>query len=165
MNNLSLKNFSFVLIILLFFTVSCIKNIKENKITTGNAKYNFMFASDSSEFKDSIREKLIAKYSGEASINLVNIDKIKDIKAKDYDVILIMDTCVAGARGNTSMDSFLTNLKDNKNVVLFITYGGSDCTYSNKGIDAITSASKIDDSEINYQKISKQIDKIITDKK
>jgi hypothetical protein len=165
MNILTLKIFSLILLVAISIAASCTRNIKETKITAESAKYNFVFASDSTEFKDSIRGKLIAKYSGQANIDLVNIDKIKDIKAKDYDVILIIDTCIGGARGNTSLNSFLTNLENNKKTVLFITAGDSDWKFNDKRIDAITSASKIENIEPIYSQISKKIDQIIADKK
>jgi hypothetical protein len=165
MNILSLKKISFVFLIVISTAASCTRNIKETKITAESAKYNFIFASDSSEFKDNIREKLIAKYSGQANIDLVNIDKIENIKAKNYDVVLIIDTCIAGTRGNTSLNSFLTKLENNKNIVLFITSGDSKWKYDDKRIDAITSASKIENTEPIYLQISKKIDQIIADKK
>jgi hypothetical protein len=165
MNILLIKKFLLVFIIILSLVTSCSRNIKETKITTENAKYNFIFASDSSEFKDNIRQKLITKYSTQANIDLVNIDKIKELKTKDYDVILIMDTCMGGTRLNESLNSFLKHIEDNKNIVLLLTSGDSDWKYSNKVIDAITSASKLEDEELIYLKILKKIDQIIANKK
>ncbi len=159
------KKLFIIPVILLSIIASCTRNIKETRIINENAKYNFAFASDSSEFKDNIRQKLISKYSPQANINLINIDKLKDIKIKDYDAIVIMDTCMGWGNRNVSLNSFLNRIDENKNVVLFITAGDSDWKYSNKGIDAITSASKIGDEELIYSKISNKIDQIISDKK
>ncbi len=160
----SVKYFPVVFIIALFFTISCTRNIREYKVEAKDAKYDFIFASDSSEFKDSIREKLISRYKKQANISLINIRKIKDIKAKENDVILIMDTCMGGTRLNISLNSYLTNLEDNKNTVLFITAGDNDWKYSYKDIDAITSASESKNKEQVIRKISEKIDAIISNK-
>jgi hypothetical protein len=63
------------------------------------------------------------------------------------------------------LNSFLKHIEDNKNIVLLLTSGDSDWKYSNKDIDAITSASKLEDEELIYSKISKKIDQIIFNKK
>jgi hypothetical protein len=165
MNILLLQKIIIIPIALFSMVLSCTRNIKENKIITENAKYNFIFVSDSSEFKDNIRQKLVGKYRTQANINEVNIDKLKDLKIKDYDVIVILDTCMGWGNLNDSMNSFLNRIESNKNVVLFLTAGDSDWKYSNKGIDAITSASKSGDEEIIYSKIANKIDQIISNKK
>jgi len=165
MNILLLQKIIIIPIALFSLVLSCTRNIKENKIITENAKYNFIFVSDSSEFKDNIRQKLVGKYRTQANINEVNIDKLKDLKIKDYDVIVILDTCMGWGNLNDSMNSFLNRIESNKNVVLFLTAGDSDWKYSNKGIDAITSASKSGDEEIIYSKIANKIDQIISNKK
>lgn len=164
MNIKSIIHLPVIILTALFFIVSCTRNIKEYKIEAENAKYNFIFASDSSEFKDNIREKLVSRYKNQANINLVNIEKIKDINAHDYDLVLIMDTCFGGTRLNTSLNSYLDGLKNTDNTVLFITAGDNDWKYSYKDIDAVTSASEIRKEEQVYREIADKIDSIILSK-
>ena len=159
----SKKYFSVICIIVLVFTASCTRNVKESRIITENARLNFVFASDASEFKDSIRNKLIARYKDQCNIDIVNIGKLKDIRTENYDVVLIMDTCMAWSTFNPSLKSFLENQTNHNNIVLFMTANDLDWEYRYKGVDAITSASEIENEESVYLELAEKIDKIISD--
>jgi hypothetical protein len=148
-------------IVALVFLVSCTRNVKEAQLTTENAKFNLIIAGDSSDFKDGIRNRIIARYSNHGNIDVVNIDKLENIRPEDYDVILIMDTCIGCEDFNWSMKSFLDRLEDNKNVVLLMTTGYAHYDYSYGGVDAITAASRTANEEEIFTRLSEEIDKII----
>lgn len=147
----------------LAFLASCTRNVKETQLTTENAKFNLLIAGDSSDFKDGIRDRIIARYRNNGNIDVVNIDKLENIKPEDYDVILIMDTCIGCEDFNWSMKSFLDRLEDYDNVVLLMTTGYSHYEYSYGGVDAITAASRIADEEEIFTRLSEEIDRIIGD--
>ncbi|MGB5922262.1 MAG: hypothetical protein WBH36_08540, partial [Syntrophobacteria bacterium] len=126
-------------------------------------KFNLLIAGDSSDFKDGIRDRIIARYRNNGNIDVVNIDKLENIKPEDYDVILIMDTCIGCEDFNWSMKSFLDRLEDYDNVVLLMTTGYSHYEYSYGGVDAITAASRIADEEEIFTRLSEEIDRIIGD--
>ena len=94
---------------------------------------------------------------------MVNIDKLENIRPEDYDVILIMDTCIGCEDFNWSMKGLLDRLEDNNNVVLLMTTGYSHYEYSYGGVDAITAASRIADEEEIFTELSAEIDRIIGD--
>ena len=150
-------------IVALAFLASCTRNVKETQLTTENAKFNLLIAGDSSDFKDGIRDRIIARYRNNGNIDVVNIDKLENIKPEDYDVILIMDTCIGCEDFNWSMKSFLDRLEDYDNVVLLMTTGYSHYEYSYGGVDAITAASRIADEEEIFTELSAEIDRIIGD--
>ena len=106
---------SVLAIVALAFLASCTRNVKETQLTTENAKFNLIIAGDSSDFKDKIRNRIIAQYSNNGNIDVVNINKLENIRPEDYDVILIMDTCIGCEDFNWSMKSFLDRLEDNNN--------------------------------------------------
>ena len=145
------------------FLVSCSRNVKETKFTTENAKFNLLVAGDSSDFKDRVRNRIIAQYRKKGNIDVVNINNLKDIRPEDYDVILIMDTCIGCEDFNWSMKSFLDRLEDNNNVVLFMTAGNPHYEYSYGSVDAITSASRIANEEKIFTELSEEIDRLIGD--
>lgn len=147
----------------LAFLASCTRNVKETQLTTENAKFNLLIAGDSSDFKDGIRDRIIARYRNNGNIDVVNIDKLENIKPEDYDVILIMDTCIGCEDFNWSMKGFLDRLEDYDNVVLLMTTGYSHYEYSYGGVDAITAASRIADEEEIFTRLSEEIDRIIGD--
>ena len=152
---------SILAIVALAFLASCTRNVKETQFTTENAKFNLLVAGDSSDFKDRVRNRIIARYRKNGNIDVVNINNLKDIRPKDYDVILIMDTCIGCEDFNWSMKSFLDRLEDNNNVVLFMTAANPNYEYSYGSVDAITAASKIANEEEILTELSEEIDKII----
>ena len=152
---------SVLAIVALVFLASCTRNVKETQLTTENAKFNLIIAGDSSDFKDGIRNRIIARYSNSGNIDVVNIDKLEHVRPEDYDVILIMDTCIGCEDFNWSMKSFLDRLEDNNNVVLLMTTGYSHYEYSYGGVDAITAASRTANEEEIFTRLSEEIDRII----
>ena len=154
---------SVLAIVALAFLASCTRNVKETQLTTENAKFNLIIAGDSSDFKDEIRNRIIDRYSNNGNIDVVNIDKLENIRPEDYDVILIMDTCIGCEDFNWSMKGFLDRLEDNNNVVLLMTTGYSHYEYSYGGVDAITAASRTANEEEIFTRLSEEIDRIIGD--
>jgi hypothetical protein len=157
------QSISTLVIVALAFLASCTRNVKETQFTTENAKFNLIIASDSSDFKDEIRNRIIDKYSNNGNIDVINIDKLENIRPEDYDVILIIDTCIGCEDFNWSMKGFLDRLEDNNNVVLLMTTGYSHHEYNYGGVDAITAASRIANEEEIVTRLSEEIDRIIGD--
>jgi len=157
------KCISILVLVALTFLASCTRNVKETQFTTEKAKFNFIIAGDSSDFKDTVRNKIIARYRNSGNIDVVNIKKLKDIRPEDYDVILIMDTCIGCEDFNWSMKGFLDRLEGNNNVVLLMTTGYSHHEYSYGGVDAITAASRIASEEEIFSRLSEEIDRILGD--
>ena len=150
-------------LVALAFLASCTRKVRETQLTTENAKFNLIIAGDSSDFKDEIRSRIITRYGDSGNIDVVNIKKLENIRPEDYDVILIMDTCIGCEDFNWSMKHFLDRLEDNNNVVLLMTTGYAHYEYSYGGVDAITAASRIADEEEIFIKLSEEIDRIIGD--
>ena len=148
-------------IIALVFLASCTRNVKEAQLTTENAKFNLIVAADASDFKDEIRKRIIARYSNSGNIDVVNINKLENVRPEDYDVILIMDTCIGCEDFNWSMKDFLDRLEEKNNVVLLMTTGYSHYEYSYGGVDALTAASRTGDEEEIFSRLAEEIDRII----
>ena len=151
---------SVLAVVAVAFLASCTRHVKETQFTTENAQFNLIIAGDSSDFKDEILNKIIARYSKSGNIVVINLDKLEGVRPEDYDVILIMDTCIGCEDFNWAMKRFLDRLEDNNNVVLLMTTGYADYEYSYGGVDAITAASRIADEEEIFTKISEEIDRI-----
>jgi hypothetical protein len=76
-------------------------------------------------------------------------------------VVLILDTCLAWSGFNPSVNTFLENNKSKDNVVLFMTAGDPDWTYSYQGVDAITSASVVENEDVKFEEITQQINQLL----
>ena len=154
---------SVLAVVAVAFLASCTRNVKETQFTTENAQFNLIIAGDSSDFKDEILNKIIARYSKSGNIDVINLDKLENVRPEDYDVILIMDTCIGCEDFNWAMKRFLDRLEDNNNVVLLMTTGYSHYEYSYGGVDAVTAASRTANEEKIFTRLSEEIDRIIGD--
>ncbi len=160
----TLKKLSVTAVIMAFlFTVSCTRNVKEAKLVNEKAKFNLIIAGDSSEYKDSIRESLISKYKSESNIEIINIKSLETVSEGSYDAILIMDTCMAWGAFNPSVNNFLEKIEKKDNIVLFMTADDVEWEYSYQNVDAITSASEIENKEAVTAELSNKIDSIISE--
>jgi hypothetical protein len=140
---------------------SCTSSVKETQLSHENPQFSMVIASDSSEFKDSIRNRVIQQYQNEGNIEIVNIKRLKDIDPTDYDVVLIIDTCLAWSGFNPTLNSFLEDNQSKANIVLFMTAGDPDWTYSYQGVDAITSASVVENEDVKFEEITQQINQLL----
>ncbi len=158
--DMKLKLFKYsILLILGLSLISCSSKVKKEYIVIQDSAYKIVIASDQSDYKDAIRGMLVEKYKSN-SIDIVNIEDLEGIDEKHYDVVVILDTCMAWSGFNPSLKNFIDRNKE-KNTVLFITAGDPDWKYNYKGVDAITSASEIELKDGIFNKIAEQIDKII----
>lgn len=143
---------------------SCTRGVKETRLSREDSSFSMIIASDSSEFKNSIRNRIIQHYQDEGNLEVVNIKRLKEINSLDYDIVLIIDTTLAWSGFNPSLNTFLEDNQFKDNVVLFMTAGDPDWTYSYQGVDAITSASVVENEDGKFEEIRQQIDQIIENK-
>ena len=150
-----------LILLTLVFLAACAQPLQEIRLTTADPQFNLLIAGDASEFKDRLRTRIISHYRNRSNIDVINIKQLKQVRALDYDVVLIMDTCLAWTDFNPSLKAFVEDLEGGKNVVLFMTAGNPDWTFSYKDIDAITSASRIENEDTVFAEIVKRIDGIV----
>jgi hypothetical protein len=150
----------FSVVLIAFLAVSC-ATVKEQSFKSEGAKYNFAFICDFTVFKEKIYQQLIEKYRNQASIDLLELNKFKDIDPRKYNVILIMDYCSSGSPSTNAAASFAKNPEDKKKVVLFVSLGNGTLQSNSSGIDAVSSASKLGNVDKVVEEISKKIDQII----
>ena len=157
------KNIRFITILAaLLMMLGCAQPLKETRLTAEDPQFTLLIAGDASEFKDSLRPKVVGHYQDQSNIDVINIKKLKQVNPSDYDVILIMDTCLAWTGFNPSLKAFLSDLQDTHHVVVFMTAGDPDWEYSFKDIDAITSASRTENVQAAFVEIIHRIDHIVT---
>jgi len=151
------------LVVSVFFLsfYSCTHGVKETRLSHEEPAFSMIIASDSSAFKDSIRNRIIHRYQNEGTIDVVNIKKLNLIDPMDYDVVLIMDTTLAWSGFNPSLNTFLEDNEYKDNIVLFMTAGDPDWKYSYQGVDAITSASVLENEDVKFEEITRQINELL----
>ena len=149
-----------VLLVIIFFGTSCTKKLMEQNFLFKKVSKTMLIAGDGSDFKNKVREQVIQAYKDEFNFDVVNIDKLKTIDSLKYDLIIIMDTTMAWGGFNPSFKNFLDCSHNQKKTVLFMTASDPDWQYSYKGIDAVTSASYVENLEAAVIGIKKEIEAV-----
>ena len=149
-----------VLMMLLSF-ISCTRQVKEAAFFVKDAQFNLLIAGNSSEFKDAVRAGIISRYEKYGNIKVINIHKLKETDSGRYDVVLIMDDCLAWSDLNSHTKGYLDDPSNGKNVVLLMTAGDPDWQFHYKGVDAVTSASAPRNESLVVETLIREIDKIL----
>ncbi len=90
----------------------------------------------------------------------MNIDKPRQVNTAEYDVVVIMDTCLAWSRLNPSTEGFLDRIDDRHKVVVLMTADDPDWEFTYLGVDALTAAPKPDDEKQICERLRTDIDRI-----
>jgi len=141
---------------------SCSRNIKEMTINNLDAPHKIVIASNGSDFRDGIRDKIIRKYSDNCYIEVINLDKLQEVEYDRYDAILVMDAIIAWGKLNPEMRNYIDSLGDKKKIVLFLSAGDEELQYSYNGVDAISSASVVEEEEKAVREITGKIDALLS---
>lgn len=146
--------------LLLVLAAGCTRNLKEERYTRADARYNMLIAGDASEFKDRLRQRLIEHYRIGCNIDVVNIATLGRIDDERYSVVVIMDTCLAWSHFNPSIKSFLDRVADRGKVVILMTAEDKDWAFRYQGVDAMTAASNPEDEDLVFERLRNEIDRV-----
>jgi hypothetical protein len=150
------------IIFILMLCLSCSKQISEQRFVTENAKYDLLITGVTSEFKADIISRIIDRYKDQGNVDLVYMDKLDQLQCDDYDAILVIDSVQAWSLWNFSLKSFLEKTENCKNIVLLYTAGDPDWEYQYHELDAITSASQVEDQDRVFNELTYAIDVLIS---
>ncbi len=156
--------FKATIILVFILLTACAKQIPEQRFTVENAKFSLLITGMTSEFKADIISRIVDRYKDKGNIYLINMDKLDQMQCEDYDAILVIDSVQASSLWNFSLKSFLEKTENCKNIVLLYTAGDSDWEYQYHELDAITSASQMDDQDRVFNELTYQIDVLIAKK-
>jgi GTP cyclohydrolase III len=150
-----------VLLILCLALISCARQVKERSFSPPDATHRILIASDASDFKDTIRDRLVDNYVKFAHIDVVNVSNLNNVEGDTYDAILIMDTSMGWNRLNVSFKRFVDNLENKDRVVLFFTTGDNHWDYQYQDVDAVTSASIVENEKDVFEALRSRIDRVL----
>jgi len=118
-----------------------------------------LVASRSSEFKKTLVEKLIeAVVSAGMAQKTVGVGDLKEIEASEYDVIVVISTCL-GWELDRDVQTFLNRQEKHTNIIL-VTTSASGGWLPDKGgrdFDAISSASKMTTADVVVRDVLSRI--------
>jgi len=110
-----------------------------------NSMPSILIASQNSKFKNALVEEIAQDLkSGGYILKIINLNKIPKEAQADYTVIIIINSCWAGHQTRIT-EKFLNHLskEERQKVIVITTAKGIDWKNKITGIDAITSASKM----------------------
>ena len=135
--------------------------LEERLYLNDKAWINFLIVSDASKYKDELRTELVTNYSDFCNIKVINIHNLKFIVSELYDIILILDTCLACEDFNRPTKRFLDLNQNTSNIILLMTASDPREGFQYAGIDAISAASRIKNTGRDYLRIRSEIDNIL----
>lgn len=150
---------------LVFILTACSKNLRETTIENPGASYRLVIAGDASDFKDSIRDRLVNNYKDICHIDVINLDKLAGVDSREYNAVLIMDTLMAWGGFNTEVKKFIDAQPDSHKIVVFFSAGDEEAAYSYKGVDAVTSASVPSEETAVVDALTQKIDLLLSEGK
>jgi hypothetical protein len=150
-----------IIVLMLANLLACARRVPEVRHVVVNAEFTLLIASDASQFKDAVRSRVFDHYKTFSNVEVVNIARLKTLRADDFDAVLIIDTCLGWSHFNPSMKAFLDRAGDPERVVLVMTVDDTDWDFTYQGVDAITAASRMEDESRLAENLIRQLDSIL----
>jgi hypothetical protein len=136
----------FIILIAIYIGMNWQGVIEPYHVGSPNAPLKVLIASQGSEFKDNLSEKIIQKLENDSIyMSVIDCTALKKENAADWKAIVIIHTTKAHNIPRY-VSSFLESLSDYSNVVLISTSGGGDEVITEFEVDAISTASLISET-------------------
>lgn len=151
------KIFAMIMLCILFNIVPLSTNAQDGSMQS------ILIASQESEFKSALVEAITQKLESEkCCLKITNLKKILKEKPSNYEVIVIINSCWAGQQTRIA-EKFLKNLTENEKQKVIVITTANSVDWKNKitGIDAITSASKMNNVNLLSADIVTKIKKLL----
>ncbi len=112
-----------------------------------NRERRVLIATRPSEFKVAVISKITNSLEQDLGyLKVIDVTKLADESADDYNAIVIVNTCVAD-RLHESASNFLENVEDKGKIILLTTAADERKEYRPERVDAITSASRMNKAD------------------
>ena len=133
------------------------RKIDSFAINSSELNNKILIASQGSSFKNALVSDIIEKLENDSIyIKVIDVSHLDDIEEDLWQSIIIINTCIAD-KLNSTVVQFLNQLKGVKPVVLFVTAGDGRWKPSSISIDAISSASRMNNMKTISREILNQI--------
>jgi hypothetical protein len=139
------------------------KDIAFHEINNPTSKKRILIASRQSEFKNAIVEKIEASFLGQAVyIKVIGIEDLKFEDATQYSATVLINTAM-GWKIDRKVDHFLDRHQGLDSIIVLTTSDGGNISVDPEKhpVDAISSASVIDQAELVTKKIISKINGLI----
>ncbi len=121
------------------------KDVSQTQMAAADRAPVVLMASRSSAFKEALVKKLSADLAArEIGVKIVGIGDLKDIRAEDYDAVVLINTCLAWGLDN-EVQAFVDRYPRNERMIVVTTSGEGSWLppKEDSAYDAISSASNL----------------------
>ena len=157
---------NFFIILLLICLSGCApKPMVTSTIGAIDSKNRILIASQKSEFKEDIVSKVVKGFEeGQVFIEVIDLANLSNKSAEDYKAIVILND-YKFFRINKQTKKFLKNVNDynRKKIVLLTTAGSPKLMIKSSEINAISSASIIEDTDTISDRIINKVTVILSE--
>jgi hypothetical protein len=139
-------------------------DIENAEIVPAGAKHRVLVASRSSGFKDALVERIREDLEAEkVSMRFVGVQKLKYEDPRDFDAVVIINTCIAWGM-DPQVDGFLNKNRDAGNIVVLTTSGDGKWAPDKRGrlFDAVASASEMARVDEAAEEILRKVRELLT---
>jgi hypothetical protein len=128
-------------------------------VTVDNPKHHLLIASQHSDFKNAVLEGVLTQQKNRPiNIQVIDVTELLKVKVDDWDAIVILHTW-ENLKAEANAKLFIEQ-QANLNKLIVLTTSG-DGHLKMKGVDAITSASLLDDVAKHVNKINMRINELL----
>lgn len=139
------------------------KDIESHEIHKSTLEKRILIASRKSEFKDAVVQKIEATFLSQAIyIKVIGIEDLEYEDAAHYSATVLINTAM-GWRIDRKVNRFIDRQQDLNSVIVLTTSDGGDIAPDTEKyqVDAISSASVIDQTELITNRIISKINELI----
>ena len=130
--------------------------VEAYEVNTPNLNKKLIIATQGSEFKDAITERIIDHYKQDSIfIKVIDVSSLQKIEPKNYNAIVVMHTW-ENWKPPVDVQSFIDSTKVFQEKIIVLTTSGKG-TFKMENVDAITCESKLENSESHSAKIIKKL--------
>lgn len=155
-----------ILVLLIVFSLVSVKLfftqgvIDEFEINSPEAGYNILIASQKSNFKNSLVERLVDDLNSDSTyIKVIDVTELSGINDKDWNAMILINTCEAGMM-QKDVIRFLSQTAYKDRIILLTTSGSGVWKPADSPVDTFSSASKKESIDSSLDYIKKRIEQI-----
>lgn len=114
-----------------------------------------------SKFKKEIVNRIVTQYESNAKITVIDIADLDKVNENDYDALTIMGARMGWLMFSAKERRFIRRLKEPQKTIMVMTAAVSDWQWQHDKVDIITCASKPENLDPLFHKISQKLDSLI----
>jgi hypothetical protein len=145
----------------LAFCGCAVRAVKTTEAGDPGAGKRVLIATEQSEFKEAVVARIVEELRKDLCyVKVIDLKRLKHEPATDYGAVVVVNTCKAWTLSRRA-SRFVKEFPDKDRVVLLTTAAGEGWKHGAVGVDAITSASKVQKADPVAEEISRKVRKIL----